>query len=113
MVFFEYQILAQAFYDDATNHLLFTVPAGLSLVVSKLNIASLGGDCYFRVFAVPSGQELEEKHTIAFDVLLGVREATAVLQGATLIEGDSIYVHAIDGVAFSLFGKLVPVTRVP
>jgi hypothetical protein len=102
----DYATLGQVYPAATTQTNLYTVPAGDETVISSLVISnSQGSSSSFRIAVIPSGQTLENKHYIAFDVPIGVNTTIALTIGITLAAGDSITVYsAATRLGFSAFG---------
>lgn len=101
-----YKVLGQVAPSAATDTTLYTVPAGKQAVVSSLVVANRGGlGDTFRIAVRPSGETLENKHYIAYDVPLNATDSTTLTVGITLNSTDVITVFCVGtSMSFSVFG---------
>jgi hypothetical protein len=86
---------------------LYTVPAATSTVVSTITISNRStATRTYRIAIRPAGAAIDNKHYIAYDVLLLANDTTALTLGVTLAATDVVSVYASGTeVAFSLFGS--------
>jgi hypothetical protein len=103
-----YKVLGQSAPGATTDTNLFTVPAGKDVVVSSLVVAnrSTSVPASYRIAIRPGGATIANQHYIAFDVPVGVADATTITLGITLSPTDIITVRASTAnLTFSAFGS--------
>jgi hypothetical protein len=110
-----YIVAGQAAPAAATDHTLYTVPAGKQFVASTLNCANrdkTGDPAEIRIAIVPTGETLANKHFIEYDRILDQRESFPKTIGVTLPAGCAVIVRSSTAnVSFSLFGaEVTPAT---
>jgi len=100
-----YKVLGQSNPAATTLTTLYTVPASTSAVASTIAIANLGVSTTVRVAVRPGGATIDNKHYLAYDVLLNQYDTVSLSIGMTLAATDVVSVYAGTAtVAFNLFG---------
>ena len=100
-----YKVLGQSNPAATTLTTLYTVPTSTSAVASTIVIANLGVSTTVRVAVRPGGATIDNKHYLAYDVLLNQYDTVSLSIGITLATTDVVSVYAGTAtVAFSLFG---------
>ena len=86
---------------------LYTVPAATSAVISTITVANRStASATYRVAIRPAGATINDKHYIAYDVVVGANDTTALTLGITLAATDVVSVASSTGdLSFSLFGS--------
>lgn len=101
-----YKVLGQAAPAAATPTDLYTVPSGVSAVISTITICNqTTASVAYRVAVRPAGAALATQHYIAYDALLPGNSTDALTLGITLGAGDvvTVYCGAVT-MSFSIFG---------
>ena len=101
------KVLGQVSPSATTNTTLYTVPAVTDAVVSSIVICNRSSsDTHFRVAVRPSGEALDVKHYLYYDVLLPLNDTFTATLGITLSATDVVTVYATDAViSFNIFGQ--------
>jgi hypothetical protein len=103
----DYKVLAQFAPFATTDTDLYSVPAGTQAVVSTLAVANRSASVAgaYRIAVVPSGETLENKHYIAYDVTVDAKDTALLTIGLTLGPLDKLIVRASTAdFTFNLFG---------
>lgn len=102
-----YKVLGQVLPAANTLTSLYTVPAATSAVGSTLVVANNGpSTTTFRIAIRPAGEEINQKHYIAYDVSIPTLDSLAITLGITLATTDVVSVESYSGlVSFNLFGS--------
>jgi hypothetical protein len=106
-----YLVLGQVAPAATTDTTLYTAPAGKDVIISTLVIANRSGSsASYRVAVRPSGENLADKHYVAFEVVVAGSDSTTLTLGLTLSASDVITVRASSAnVSFSAFGSTIDV----
>ncbi len=104
-----YKVLGQSSPAANTATTLYTVPGGVSTVVSTINVCNQSSSSIsYRVAVRPAGETLAQKHYIAYDVGLAGNDSVALTLGVTLAATDVITVQSsVATTSFSAFGSEV------
>ena len=102
-----YKVLGQVNPTANTLTTLYTVPTGNSAVISTVTIANLDSIASsFRIAMRPSGEAVDNKHYINYDVSLAGNDTITATLGITLAANDVVSVNASSSlIAFSAFGS--------
>ena len=102
-----YKVLGQSNPTATTATTLYTVPAATSTIVSTIVIANLAtSSATYRIAIRPAGAALANQHYIAYDVIVGASDSTALTLGITLATTDVITVYASTAnLVFSAYGS--------
>lgn len=102
-----YKVLGQSAPSGATDTALYTVPSGISSVVSTLSVCNRGTvSSTFRAAVRPSGVTLANQHYIVYDNVLNANDTVFLTLGITLAATDVVTVRAgTADMSFSLFGS--------
>lgn len=103
-----YKVLGQLAPSATTNTTLYTVPAATQAVVSTIVIANRSSavNDIFRIAIRVAGASLSNEDYVAYDVVVGAADSTALTLGITLGAGDIITVYAgTANLSFNAFGS--------
>jgi hypothetical protein len=103
-----YKILGQITGSSNTGSLssVYTVPGATQAVVSSLVAANRSvNNTQYYIAVIPSGQTIEDKHYVAYNIPISGSDSTALTLGITLGAGDSIQVTGLATGSFSVFGS--------
>jgi hypothetical protein len=102
-----YKVLGQSAPSATTAVDLYTVPTGVTTVVSTLVICNRAtSDATYRVAVRPSGDALANQHYIAYDVTVRGSDSTNLTIGISLNQSDVITVYgSTANLSFSAFGS--------
>ena len=102
-----YRVLGQSAPSATTDTDLYTVPADTSAVISTIVVANRAEtSASYRIAIRPNGATLANQHYIAYDVLIGASDSTALTLGITLAATDIVAVYASTAnFSFSVFGS--------
>lgn len=102
-----YKVLGQVNPSATTATTLYTVPSATSAVCSTLvvtNQAATAGT--YRVSIRVAGAADNAKQYLAYDVVIGANDSTALTLGITLAATDVVTIYASSAtMSFSLFGS--------
>lgn len=103
------KVLGQQNPSATTLTTLYTVPSSTSTVCSSLTVANRSDTATsFRVAIRPSGETINNKHYIYYDVPIFGNDTFSATLGITLATTDIVSVYATDAtLSFSLFGQEV------
>jgi len=101
-----YKVLGQSAPSATTNTDLYTVPTG-NAVVSTIVVANRSSStATYRIAVRPGGAAIANQHYIAYDVVVGASDSTALTLGLTLTNTDVVTVYASTAdLSFSIFGS--------
>jgi hypothetical protein len=102
-----YKVLGQVAPSAATATTLYTVPALTQAVVSTIVICNrVVTNDIFRIAIRVGGSALSSEEYVAYDVVVGGSDSTALTLGITLGAGDIITVYAgTANLSFNAFGS--------
>ena len=102
-----YKTLAQLAPSATTLTTLYTVPSATSTVISSAVIANRANTAAsFRIAIRVAGAAIDNKHYIAYDVVIGANDSTTLTLGLTLATTDVVSVYASTAnLSFNLFGS--------
>lgn len=102
-----YKVLGQVNPAATTATTLYTVPSATQSVVSTIVICNQATlNATFRIAVRPLGATLSAVHYVAYDVIVGGSDSTALTLGITLGATDVITVYSSAAtVSFSAFGS--------
>jgi glucose-6-phosphate dehydrogenase assembly protein OpcA len=102
-----YKVLGQSNPSATTATTAYTVPSSTSAVVSSITVANLGAtSATFRIAVRPGGEELANKHYIAYDVTVPTLDTVTITLGITLAATDVITVYASTAtMSFNIYGS--------
>ena len=102
-----YKVLGQVKTAAATATTLYTVPALTQAVVSTITICNQSAaNDIFRIAIRPAGATLAAQHYVAYEVVVGGSDTTALTLGITLGAADVITVYATSAnLSFNAFGS--------
>ena len=103
-----YKVLGQVSPTVATQTTLYTVPTGLSTVVSTVSACNIGISTTIRIAVQPAAAALANQHYIVYDALLNQYETLFLTIGLTLTATDIVTVYtgtASSIVAFNIYGS--------
>ena len=103
----DYKVLGQISPAVATQTILYTVPAGMSTVVSTLSACNVGISTTIRIAVQPGAAALANQHYVVYDATLNQYETLFLTIGLTLTATDIVTVWtgtASSIVAFNLYG---------
>lgn len=102
-----YKVLGQLAPSATTATTLYTVPAATQAVVSTIVIANRSAvNDIFRIAIRVAGASLANEDYVAYDVVVGAADSTALTLGITLGAGDIITVYAgTANLSFNAFGS--------
>ena len=102
-----YKVLGQVSPSATTATTLYTVPASTQAVVSTIVIANRAAlNDTFRIAVRIAGASLSVENYVAYDVVVGGADSTALTLGITLGAGDVITVYAgTTNLSFNAFGS--------
>ena len=102
-----YKVLGQSAPSATTATTLYTVPADTQAVVSTIVVANRAATAAtYRIAVRPAGATLANQHYIAYDVVVGGSDSTALTLGLTLTSTDVITVYSSTAnLSFSVFGS--------
>ena len=86
---------------------LYTVPAATSTVVSTITVSNRSAfQRTYRIAIRPAGAAIDNKHYIAYDILIGANDTVSLTLGVTLATTDVVSVYASGSeLGFALFGS--------
>lgn len=101
-----YKILGQGLLVANTFTDLYRVPAGSNTIVSTVNVCNTTtGNITFRLLARPNGNAVTNAQYLAFNVPVGIYDATAISVGMTLGANDVVTAYSFEGnAAVTVFG---------
>ena len=102
-----YKVLGQSNPSATTATTLYTVPAATAAVVSTLVICNqTSTSATFRISVRPAGASQTAAMYLAYDVVVGGSDSTALTLGITLATTDVITVYAsVATLSFAAFGS--------
>jgi hypothetical protein len=102
-----YKVLGQSAPSATTATDVYTVGAGKQAVVSTITVANRSGAARtYRIAIRPSGATLANQHYLAYDVVLGANDTTALTLGITLQATDVVTVYAsTTDLSFGIYGS--------
>ena len=102
-----YKVLGQLAPAATTATTLYTVPAATQAVVSTIVIANRAATYdIFRIAIRVAGASLSVEDYVAYDVVVGASDSTALTLGITLGAADVITVYAgTANLSFNAFGS--------
>jgi hypothetical protein len=102
-----YKVLGQLEPAATTASTLYTVPSAKSTIISTINVANtLTSPDTIRIAVRPAGATLEDKHYIAYGVVVPAGGVFTMTIGITLATTDVITVYSTTGgSAFNAFGS--------
>ena len=102
-----YKVLGQSNPSATTATTLYTVPAATAAVVSTLVICNqTSTSATFRISVRPAGASQTAEMYLAYDVVVGGSDSTALTLGITLATTDVITVYAsVATLSFAAFGS--------
>jgi hypothetical protein len=102
-----YKVLGQLEPAATTASTLYTVPSAKSTIISTINVANtLTSPDTIRIAVRPAGATLEDKHYIAFGVVVPAGSVFTMTIGITLATTDVVTIYSTTGgSAFNAFGS--------
>ena len=102
-----YKVLGQLEPAATTASTLYTVPSAKSTIISTINVANtLTSPDTIRIAVRPAGAALEDKHYIAYGVVVAAGSVFTMTIGITLATTDVVTVYSTTGgSAFNAFGS--------
>ena len=102
-----YKVLAQSNPSATTATTLYTVPSSTSTVVSTITVCNQSSaPSTYRIAVRPAGASLATQHYIAYDVVIGANDTTALTLGITLATTDVLTIYASNAnMSFAAFGS--------
>jgi len=104
-----YRVLGQVAPAASTETTLYTVPAGTQAVISTIVVANRAATgATYRIAVRPGGAGLSNQHYVAFDVIVGGGDSTALTLGITLNATDIISVNgSTANLSYNVFGSQI------
>jgi hypothetical protein len=101
-----YRILGQGLLTANTFTDLYRVPIGSNTIVSTVNVCNTStSNTTFRLLARPNGNTTATGQYLAFNVPVGIFDATAISVGMTLGANDVVTAFSFEGnAAVTVFG---------
>ena len=101
-----YKILGQGLLTANTFTDMYTVPVGTNTIVSTVNVCNTStSNITFRLLVRPTGNTIENGQYLAFNVPVGIFDATAISVGITLGANDRVTLFSFEGnAAVTVFG---------
>lgn len=102
-----YKVLGQLEPAAETLTTIYTVPSATETVVANICITNLSSSpAAFRIAIRPDGEEISDKHYIAYDAGVDMYSYEYLTMPITLNENDVISVYSSTGtVSFNIFGS--------
>jgi hypothetical protein len=102
-----YKVLGQLEPTATTASTLYTVPSAKSAIISTINVANtLTSPDTIRIAVRPAGATLEDKHYIAYGVVVPAGSVFTMTIGITLATTDVVTIYSTTGgSAFNAFGS--------
>ena len=102
-----YKVLGQSNPSATTATTLYTVPSATQAVVSTIVIANLvASTATFRIAVRVAGATLANSQYVAYDIIVGASDSTALTLGITLGATDVVTVYASTAnLTFTAFGS--------
>jgi hypothetical protein len=102
-----YKVLGQSAPTATTDTTIYTVPAATEAIISTITIANRSTSSRsFRITVRPDAAVLANQHYLAYDVVIGANDTTALTLGLTLNAADIVTVYAsVADLSFSVFGS--------
>ena len=102
-----YKVLGQSAPSATTATTLYTVPAATEAIISTITVANRAlVSASYRIAVRPDGDTLADEHYIAYDVVIGASDTTALTLGITLDATDVITVYASTAdLTFNVYGS--------
>lgn len=103
-----YKILGQVHPASTSNADLYTVPAGVSTIVSTLSVTNLtNSDATFRIYVRQNGIATSDGNAYAKDFVIAAKSVANFTTGMTLDSEDKITVQTANANAltFMMFGQ--------
>jgi hypothetical protein len=100
------KVLGQVNPSATTATTLYTVPSAKSAVISTLVICNqAASSATYRIAVRPAGAALAAVHYVAYDIVVGASDSTALTLGITLATTDVVTVYASTAtVSFHAYG---------
>jgi glucose-6-phosphate dehydrogenase assembly protein OpcA len=102
-----YKVLGQSNPAATTATTLYTTPAATQTIISTIVICNQSAsNDIFRIAVRPAGATLAAQHYVAYNVVVGASDSTALTLGITLGATDVLTVYAgTTNLSFSAFGS--------
>jgi glucose-6-phosphate dehydrogenase assembly protein OpcA len=102
-----YKVLGQSAPSATTDTTLYTVPAATQAVVSTIVIANRAAtNDIFRIAIRVAGASIANEDYVAYNVVVGAADSTALTLGITLATTDIITIYASSAnMSFNAFGS--------
>jgi hypothetical protein len=102
-----YKVLGQSAPSATTDTNIYTVPASTQAIISTITVANRSTSSRtYRISIRPDGATLANQHYIAYDVVIGANDTTALTLGVTLDATDVITVYASTAdLTFNIYGS--------
>lgn len=102
-----YKVLGQSAPSATTNTDVYTVGAGKQAIISTITVANRAAAAKtYRIAVRPSGATLATQHYLAYDVVIGANDTTALTLGITLSATDVVTVYCSTAdLSFGIYGS--------
>jgi hypothetical protein len=100
-----YKVLGQAAPAATTATNVYTVPASTQAIISTIVATNRSAQATFRVSVRPTGEAQENKHYLAYDVVIAANDSTTLTLGITMDETDVLTVYGSSAnLSWNVFG---------
>jgi len=100
-----YKVLGQAAPAATTATNVYTVPASTQAIISTSVATNRSAQATFRVRVRPTGEAQENKHYLAYDVVIAANDSTTLTLGITMDETDVLTVYGSSAnLSWNVFG---------
>ena len=101
-----YKVLGQL-AATTTATAVYTVPSSTETVVSTITVCNRAAAAKtYRIILRPNDETLDDKHYLAYDVLIAANDTVALTLGITMDATDKLYVSSsTNDLSFNVFGS--------
>jgi hypothetical protein len=101
-----YKVLAQSAPSATTATDIYTVASATQAVISTITVANRGAtSTTYRIAVRPNAATLANQHYLAYDVVIGANDTSALTLGVTIDAADVVTVYAGNAnLSFNIFG---------
>jgi hypothetical protein len=101
-----YKVLGQL-AATTTATAVYTCPSSTETVVSTITVCNrAAASKTYRIILRPNDETLDNKHYLAYDVIIAANDTTALTLGITMDASDKLYVSSsTNDLTFNVFGS--------
>jgi hypothetical protein len=102
-----YKVLGQSAPSATTSTDVYTVGSATQSIISTITVCNRGAtSTTYRIAIRPNGATLANQHYLAYDVVIGATDTSALTLGITCDAADVITVYAGNAnLSFNIFGS--------